>query len=192
VTASNLGNYPEAIACATLGGETDAYVVSINDSPTPLLHKVRESDAYTGEEPALALPGFTPWSTVLAANPVGGGVQIVVFASGPAAGTVAVLSAYDQVLDLVNASTWTLIKSVKLSGIPFRIVADLTHGNVIVAYADVANARTTYGSVAALSGVVNPPLTSTSSLLSVGFAVSADGTKLYSAQRNQIQVLPNQ
>lgn len=191
VTASNLGNYPEAIAMGTFGPETDAFVVSVNDSPAPLLHKVRASDAYTGEEPAFPLPGCTPMSAVQAANPVAGGWQVVVFDSGPASGTVAVLCAYDKTLDLVNVGMWT-VKSVTLSGVPFRIAPDATHGNVIVAYVDLANARTTYDSVAALTGTVNPPLTSTSSLLSVGLAVSSDGTKIYSAQRDQLQVLSNQ
>lgn len=78
-----------------------------------------------------------------------------------------------------------------LTGTPFRITADVTHGAVIVAYADLANATTTYTSVNASSGTVTPPL-NTSSLLSVGLAVSSDGTNLYSAQRNQIEVKPNQ
>jgi hypothetical protein len=189
VTASNLGDHPEEIAMGTFGGETDAFVVSLNG--TPSLYKVRASDAYTGEEPALALTGITPLSTVQAANPVAGGWQIVVFDSGPASGTIAVLSTYDKLLLLINESTWQITKSVTLSGTPFRIVADTTNGKVIVAYANPTSVTTTYAAVDASSGTVTP-LTSTSSLLSVGLAVSADGTKIYSSQRNQMDVEPNQ
>lgn len=190
VTASGLGNYPEPIVMATYGPETDAFVVSVNDSPCAL-HKVRVADAYTGEESALPLPSCTSMSAVQAANPVAGGWQIVAFDDGPASGTIVVLSAYDQTLWFVNESAWTITKSVKLSGVPFRIAEDVTHGAVIVAYVDIANAMTTYASVSVPSGVVTP-LTSTSNLLSVGLVVSTDGTKIDSAQRNQIQVLPNQ
>ena len=189
VTASNLGIWPEEIAMGLFGGETDAFVVSLNG--TPSLYKVRASDAYTGEEPALALTGITPLSTVQAANPVAGGWQIVVFDSGPASGTIAVLSTYDKLLLLINESTWQITKSVTLSGTPFRIVADTTNGKVIVAYANPTSVTTTYAAVDASSGTVTP-LTSTSSLLSVGLAVSADGTKIYSSQRNQMDVKPNQ
>jgi hypothetical protein len=191
VTASNLGNHPEEIGIGVFGGETDAFVVSLNDTPSPLLHQVRASDAYTGEEPALALTGITPLSTVQAANAVAGGWQIAVFDSGPASGTIAVLSTYDKLLLLINKSTWKITDSVKLSGTPFRIAMDVTNGKVIVAYANPASVTTTYAAVDASSGTVTP-LTSTSSLLSVGLAVSADGTKIDSSQRNQMDVEPNQ
>jgi hypothetical protein len=183
VTATGLGNHPAAIAMATIGVETDAYVVSVNG--TPSLYKVRASDAYTGEEPALALPGITPMSSM--PNVVTGGWQVVVFDSGSGLGTAAVLSTYDHLLVLVNTSTWAVTKSVSLSGTPFRIATDTANGRIIVAYANPANATTTYDAVDALSGVVTP-LSSTSSLLSVGLVVSSDGTKLYSSQRNQLEV----
>ena len=85
----------------------------------------------------------------------------------------------------------TVTKQVVLTDTPFRIAADVTHGAVIVAYANPANGTTTYASVDVASGTVTP-LLNTSSLLSVGLAVSSDGTNLYSAQRNQIEVKPNQ
>ena len=128
---------------------------------------------------------------VQAASPIACGWQVVVFDSGSASGTIAVLSTYDQLLLLINESTWTVMKSVKLSGTPFRIAADTTHGAVIVAYADPESMTTTYASVDALSGTVTP-LTSTSSLLSVGLVISSNGTKLYSSQRNQMDVELNQ
>lgn len=189
VTAANLGLMPWAIAMGTFGGETDAVVVSINDTPAPLLHKVRASDAYEGEEPALALTGITPMSTVIAANIVAGGLQVVAFDSGPDSGTVAVLSTYDQLIVLVNGNTnpWTIAKSVKLSGVPFRIFPDKPNGRILVAYADPTNARTTYSWVDAASGVVTP-VTTTSSLLSVGLGYN--GTQIISTQRNQADLEP--
>jgi hypothetical protein len=189
VNALNLGSYPEAIAMGTFGAETDAFVVSENG--TPSLYEVRAADAYTGEEPALPLPGVTPLSTVQTASFIAGGWQVIVFDSGPASGTIAVLSTYDRLLLLVNESTWTVTKSVKLSGTPFRIATDMANGTVIIAYANPASVTTTYASVDALSGT-ETPLTSKSSLLSVGLVISSDGTKLYSSQRNQMDVELNQ
>jgi hypothetical protein len=190
-TASDLGNYPEPIAMKTFGTETDAFLVSVNDTPSPLLHLVRAADAYTGEEPALALTGITPMGAVSAADPTAGGVQVVVFDSGFAIGTIAVLSTYDDLLVLADKNTWSITQSVKLSGVPFRIIADDVDGAVIVALANPTTATTTYESVDALSGKITP-LTATSSLLSVGINLSSDGTKIYSGQRNQLQVENNQ
>jgi hypothetical protein len=189
-TASNLGNTPWPLAMGTFGTETDAFVVSLNDTPAPLLHLVRASDAYVGEEQPLALTGITPESAVVAANLVAGGMQVAVFDSGPASGIIVVLSTFDQRLVFVNKGAWAITQSVQLSGTPFRIVADTTNGNVIVAFANPASVTTTYSSVNALTGTVTP-LTATSPLLSVGLAVSSDGTKLYSGQRNQLGVMPN-
>ena len=188
VTASNLGTTPMAIAMALFGTETDAFVVSIDG--TPSLYKVRASDA-TVEGSALPLPGVTPISTVQNTNPFAGGWQVIVFDSGPASGTVAVLSTYDHLLLFVNATTLTVTKQVVLTDTPFRIAADVTHGAVIVAYANPANVTTTFASVDVASGTVTP-LLNTSSLLSVGLAVNSNGTNLYSAQRNQIEVKQNQ
>ena len=187
VTASNLGNMPEEIAMGLFGTETDAFVVSVDG--TPSLYKVRASDGKV--EGSLPLPGVTPISTVQATDSVAGGWQVVVFDSGPASGTVAVLSTYDHLLLLVNATTLTVTNQVVLTDTPFRIAADVTHGAVIVAYANLQNVTTTYASVDAASGTATP-LLNTSSLLSVGLAVSSDGTNIYSSQRNQIEVKQNQ
>ena len=191
VTASNLGTTPWAITMGTFGTETDAFVASADG--TPSLYEVRASDA-TVLQPALPLPGVTPKSTVVAASVVAGGLYDVVFDSGSASGTIAVLSTYDQLLLFVDRSSWTVTKSISLSGVqgtPFRIVADVANGAVIVAFANPASVTTTYASVDVATGTVTP-LESTSSLLSVGLAVSSDGTKIYSAQRNQIEVKSNQ
>jgi hypothetical protein len=184
-TASSLGTTPWAIAMGTFGSETDAFVVSVGDTPSPMLHKVRASDAYTGEEPALSLTGISPLSTVVSASLYAGGLEEVVFDSGPDSGTVAVLSTYDQLLLFVNTSTWAVTKSVQLSGVPFRIVADKANGRVLVAYANFASVTTTYAWVNASTGVITP-LTATSSLLSVGLGFN--GTNIISTQRNQIDL----
>jgi hypothetical protein len=182
-----LGTEPVAIAMGTFGTETDAFVLSVGG--TPSLYQVNASNANAGEQPALTLPGVTPISAM--PNYYTGGWHVAVFDSGPAEGTIAVLSTYDQLLLLVNKSTWTVAQSVALSGTPFRIAANTADGTVIVAYANPSNLTTTYASVDALTGAVTP-LINTSSLLSVGLGVSADGTELYSGQRSQLSVIPNQ
>ena len=186
-TASKLGTTPWAIAMGTFGTETDAFVASADGAPS--LYKVRASDAYAGEEPALPLPGVTPLSAVTAATLYSGGLQVVVFDSGPASGTVAALSTYDQLLLLVDISTWKVTKSVKLSGVPFRITTDATNGRVLVAYADPAHVVTTYSWVDAPSGTPTA-ISATSSLLSVGLGF--DGTNIILSQRNQIELKPAQ
>lgn len=174
---------PWAIAPGTFGTETDGFVACADG--TPSLVMMRASDAYTGEEPALPLAGVTPLSTVAAANLYAGGLYVVAFDSGPASGTIAVLSTYDQLLLLIDKSSWTITKSIKLSGTPFRIDADKPNGRVLVAFANPASVTTTYAWVDASSGTVTP-LATTSSLLSVGLGF--DGTNVISAQRNQIDL----
>jgi L-alanine-DL-glutamate epimerase-like enolase superfamily enzyme len=137
----------------------------------------------------LVLTGFTPASQL--AGTTNGGWQVAAISSGPAAGNGAVLSAYDKALSIDDLATMTELHRVSLTGIPFRIAADETHGTVIVAYADVDAGLTRYASVDVATGSVTP-LTVTSTLLSVGFGVSSDGTKLYSCMRDKCEVLPNQ
>jgi DNA-binding beta-propeller fold protein YncE len=100
------------------------------------------------------LPGITPLDAL--PSTIVGGWQVIAIASGSASGTVAVLSTYDQLLLLVDVNTWTVTKSIPLSGTPFRIVADTTNGAVIVAFADPVNVKTTYASVDVASGTVTP------------------------------------
>jgi hypothetical protein len=178
-TATNLCDLPWAIAMGTFGTETDGFVACAG---TPVLRKVRASDAYAGEEPALPLPGVTPLSDVVKATFYSGGLYVVVFDSGPASGTVVILSVYDQLLLLVNQNTWAITQSIKLTGNPFRIVADAPNGRVLVEFADPANKVSTFAWVDALSGAVTPS-NLTSSLLGVGLAF--DGTNIVPAMRNQ-------
>jgi len=190
VTASGLGSQPEPIAMATFGGETEAFVVSMDG--TSSLYQVRAADAYAGEKKALPLPGVTSISTVQAKNPVAGGMQVIVFDSGSASGTIAVLSTYDQLLLLINVSTWTVTHSVPLPcATPFRIATDVADGNIVVACADPADVMTTYLAVSASSGAVTTRK-STSPLLSVGLGISSDGKTIRSSQRNQMDLQQNQ
>ena len=162
------------------------------DTPTITLKSM------PGETPnPLILNGLTPADTL--ANTGNGGWYLVRFAAGPAAGTLALLSAYDNALVFVNASTMTATKQVALdlpaqpaTGTPFRIAADETNGRVIVALANVgASISTTFLAVTP-AGVVTPLAAVAQNIIAVGLGVSSDGTKVYACMRNQCQALPNQ
>ena len=125
----------------TFGSETDALVVSVNDASSFYLHKVRASDAYAGEEPALALPGTTLESAVVAANITAGGAQVVAFGDpsewinitatsqanssvsaseliqfGPASSNIAVSVSPQSVTSQQNLTGWTQQYSASVSG----------------------------------------------------------------------------
>ena len=73
---------------------------------------------------------------------------------------------------------------------PFRIVADNANGALIVA--DVEAGLTRFLRVDVATGVVTPSeLQATTDLLAVGLAISADGSKIYAAMRDQFQILSN-
>jgi hypothetical protein len=184
----SIGSQPWSLAMGLFGTETDAFVFSRDGTPT--LWKVNVSGGLASTN-SQAIPGITPVATLQASNVLAGGWYVAVFDSGPAAGTVAVLSTADKLLTFLNTSTMAITKQVTLSGIPFRIAADMTHGNLIVAYADQVDVLTTFSAVNPSTGAVTP-LTSTSSLLAVGFAVKADGTSIYACQRAICEVHPNQ
>jgi hypothetical protein len=183
-TATGLGTTPWAIAMRELNGVEKAFVASADG--TPSLYQVKVSNG-TVQGPALVLTGVTPLSTVVAANLLAGGLYVVVLDSGPASGTVAVLSTYDQLLLLVDVNTWTITQSVKLSGTPFRITTDVAGGRVLVAFADPVNVQTTFAWVDALTGEATPSSVK-SSLLSVGNYY--DGKSIVSAMRDQIDLQP--
>jgi len=187
---ATVGNQPWSLDMGTFGTETDAFVFSRNDAS---LHNVRASDAFEETKP-LVLPGITPASA--RTDPNTGGWYVSVFDSGPASGIIAVLSTTDGVIDLVNASTMTVIGSpIKLPGVPFRMTKDIANGKIIIAFADVADGITTYSSIDPMAANPASTLTvlqSTDTLLSVGLGVSTDGTKLYSAQRSALHVPANQ
>ena len=171
------------------GTETDAVVYSRNDTT---LWEINVSGGMVLKG-SVQIPGVTSYATLQATKPFTGGWQVNVLDSGPATGNVAMLSTADQLLTFVNTSTISVTKQVTLTGIPFRMAKDLTHGTVIIAFVDQANVRTTFASVNVATGAVTQ-LTSVTpaGLLAVGLAVSADGTKIYACQRAQCVVLPNQ
>jgi hypothetical protein len=187
------GTEPWAIDAGTFGSETDYFDFSREGTPTLWKSKVSAGKpTVVGSEP---LASITAASALQAAHPGTGGWFTIVFDKGPASGISATLSTGDNVLDLVNASTMKAMGSpIKLPGIPFRMAKDVTNGKIIIAFADTTNAVTTYSSIDPTASDPASTLTvlkATDTLLSVGLAVSSDGTKIYSCQRNACHVLTN-
>lgn len=182
---------PFSIAMGKLGTQVVAVVYS-REAGVLSAYGVTNSSGTIGINliASLALTGITPASQLAGTGK--GGWQVAIFSSGPAAGKGAFLSAADNKVIIFDVATMTQVGNpITLSGVPFRIAADETHGNLIVANADSDARLTRYDSIALATGTVTR-LHSTSTLLSVGFAVSADGTKLYSASRDAAEALPNQ
>jgi hypothetical protein len=176
------GNQPWSVSMVPFGLELDALVYA-RDGLT--LDRISVPDMTL--KGSLTLTGFTPASLLATTN---GGWHVVTFGSGIAAGNAAVLSAADAALSIVDLTTMAESHRIALPGAPFRIAPDATHGAVIVAFSDVAAGVTRYASVDVATGTLKT-LTSTSTQLSVGFGVSADGTKLYSCSRGTCEVLLN-
>ena len=144
----------------------------------------------------LILNGLTAADTLTGTG--NGGWYLTRFETGPAAGTVALLSAYDKTIVFVNASTMTETKRVILSpavygsGTPFRIAADETNGRVVVALANVGAATSTSFLAVTPAGVVTPLAAVAQNIIAVGLGVSSDGTKIYACMRDQCAALQNQ
>jgi hypothetical protein len=133
------------------------------------------------------LVGLTPMSQLA---PARGGWQIAIFNSG----VVALLHESDKtvVFAKLNADgTVGELRRVVLGGNPFRIVADNANSDLIVAFADTSAGLSRFSKISLSDGAV-APLQATWDKLATGFAVSADGTKLYVANRDQFRVLSNQ
>jgi hypothetical protein len=182
----NLGTQPFAAAMIVVGTETDLIVLSRDGTPTLWKVNVSGGMTITGSEP---LPGITPVSTLEANKAWVAGWSVIAFASGPSAGTVAVLATADKLLDFVNVGTMKVTHSVTLSGIPFRIAPDETFGNALVAYVDTADSLTTF-TAEGPSGS-SAQLSSTTDLLAVGLLVSADATTINGFSRGVLEVKPN-
>jgi hypothetical protein len=189
INAVAAGNQPWPVTMVTLGSETDAIVYS-RESTEIRRYSVFDLNDKTQItlRGALTLSGITPESQLQGAN---GGWQVVAFGSGLPAGTAALLSEADKILVFLDLNTMTELHRVTLQGIPLRIAADATHGAVIVAFADVNAGLMRFAKVDVASATVTN-LKTTSSLLAVGLAVSADGTSIYGAMRDQLAVLTNQ
>ncbi len=183
-----LGNQPFSVAMGLFGTETDAFVFSRDGTPTLWKVNVSGGMIISASQP---IPGVTSWTTLQTNSFAGGGWQVAVFDKGPASGTVAVLSTADNLLTFFDASSMRITNQVTLTGLPFRIAADMTNGNLIVAYADQAKVLTTFMKVNPLTGVATS-LMSTTPLLAVGFQISFDGKNIYACQRAQCAVLANQ
>jgi hypothetical protein len=203
------GTEPYSIVMMTLGSgtqsqETDAFVYdrqgtvlycftvalpSGSNTPTITLKNLSVNP--------LLLKDLTPADQL---NGTGnGGWYLVRFASGPAAGTIALLSAYDDVVVFVNASTMTEINRVPLnlpsqpaSGTAFRMAADETNGRAVVAIANVGAATSTTFLAVTPTGVVTPLAAVAKEIIAVGLGISSDGSKLYACMRDECQALTNQ
>lgn len=187
---------PWSIAMVNLnlpgGGENDAIVFNRGDAALRRYAVVSSSGTTTVTQKAgVILPGVTPITG--STGSVTAGWWVVAFNSGssPAAGKAAVLSRPDKLLVLVDLATMNVIRSITLTGDPFRIATDETNGNVIVAFADPTAGKTTFASVSMTSGNLTP-LTSTTALLATGLAVSPDGKTIYACMRSDCVALKNQ
>jgi hypothetical protein len=148
---------------------------------------------------SLTLAGFTPAGSLRAAVPSSGGWQIAVLDNGAHPCTVAVMAPIlnaDQTvsykMELVNGTTMQQVGSpIALPANSFRVAADNTHQVFIVASADAPAILTRFTKINAATGATSQ-LSTTTPLLAVGLLVSADGTKIYAAERNQLAVLNNQ
>jgi hypothetical protein len=183
------GQQPWTVAMATVGGELDGITIDREGTTDPQLLRFRISDM-TEQGPALTVGECTQASKLAYAT---GGWQLAIFSSGPAAGKGALLCQADKVLILFDLTTMTETGSVTLTGLPFRIAADVTNGNVIIANANTNAIVTTFAKVNALAtGTIAPvALNATTSVLSVGLAVSADGKKINACMQAQCSVFDN-
>jgi hypothetical protein len=155
-------------------GDTTLRKVSVSDMT------VRGSVALTGIAPITSNPGVT------------GGWQVV---SGSLGKAVAFLAAPDEQLVFVDVATMLVTKQIDLKSLlgtgnvhPFRVALDEPRGKAFVAVADTDAGITRFVSLDATTGAMTT-IAATSTLLSVGFGVSADGTMLYSCQRAACEAL---
>lgn len=184
------GTQPWSLAMATLGTETDAVVYSRESTEIRRYSvlDVNDSTRITFKG-GFTLTGITPENQLQGG--VNGGWQVVTFTSGLASGVAAFLSQFDRTLVFIDLNSMTELRRVTLQGIPFRIAPDESHGTVIAALADVNAGLTRFAKVDVASAAVTN-LNSTSSLLTTGLAVSADGRSIYGAMRGELAVLNNQ
>jgi hypothetical protein len=193
------GNGPYAIDAATVNS-ADAIVVYSGGDTT--VHLFNNSLGLDGT--AVTLSNITPLGTVLTANAAatpepaakGGWPLRILGGSGSAAGTVGLLSSYDNdnVLDFLTISSGNVLSwpgvgptlgSVALTGNPYMIAPDATHGAFIVASADTTNGVTTLQSISTTSSYAATTITPNPALptgfLASGVLVSDDGSKIYLA-----------
>jgi hypothetical protein len=182
---------PYAIDAATVNSADAIVVYSGGDTTARLFNNGLSLDS-----PAVTLTNITGFVTVQnATNNPGkqGGWPLRIIGSG-SAGTVGLLSSYDNVLDFLTISSGNVLSwpgvgptfgSVALTGNPYLIAPDATHGAFIVASADTTNGVTTLQSISATSPYTATTITPNPALpagfLASGILVSDDGTKIYVA-----------
>lgn len=194
-TAVAAGNGPYAIDAATVNSADAIAVYSGQDTKARLF-----SNTLALESTSAALSNITPFLTVQSANTAAtngpaaqGGWPLRIIGSGTAAGTVGLLSSYDHVLDFLtissgNVLSWPTSGYATLTGNPYLIAPDATHGAFIVASADTTNGVTTLERISTTSPYTATTITPSPALpagfLASGILVSDDGTKIYVAGFN--------
>lgn len=144
-----------------------------------------------------ALTNITPFLTVQNTNTNQatklGGWPLRILGSGTAAGTVALLSSYDNLLDLLTidaGNNLTLTKTVSFAANqnPYLIAPDPMHGAFLVVSANTATGMTTLQSISATSPYTVTTITPNPALpagfLASGILVSDNGNSIYLAGFN--------
>jgi hypothetical protein len=196
VSTVGAGVGPYAIDAATVNSADAIVVYSGQDKMVRLF-----SNTPALESSSAALSNITPFLTVQSANAAatpepaakGGWPLRILGGSGIAAGTVGVLSSYDNVLDFLtissgNALSWPTSAYATVAGNPYLIAPDATHGAFIVALADTTNGVTTLQSISTTSPYAATTITPNPALpagfLASGILVSDDGSTIYVAGFN--------
>jgi len=180
----SIGDQPHSVAMTSIGGQLVCVVYNREDNALSVV-----------DIPSMNLRGFVFLAGLAKASTVSsaqGGWQLGVFHSGPSADKAVLLAQADKklvVLDLTASSPQEL-RRIDLLGIPLRIATNDADGSVIVAFADAFAGLTRFQKINPNTGAVTA-LSATSSLLCTGFGVSADGTQLFCAMREQFQILSN-
>ena len=165
--------------CKVVSINGTSYVFAISVGSSSVLWKFDASGNAVGSQ---ALTGVTSWSDIVAANHTQGNWQIAAIKTGAKAGFLAVLSSYDDVLDIYDGTqnSMPLVKEVSLAPscvLPQAVTAiDATDQlRVACLVNDGANSHTSFVGVD-LSGNVTA-LAATSAKFPQGFV--ADQNSLY-------------
>ncbi|HVN26363.1 MAG TPA: hypothetical protein VMT99_01790, partial [Candidatus Paceibacterota bacterium] len=172
-----LADFSNTVAMTAANGHVTAYAYSRTPS------KLCAFDV----TPQAVTPGTCATLTGLS-TAVNDEFQLAILGTGSSA---ALLDEAGKTLVFVDLASMTETKRASLQGNPMRIAADATHNDVVAAFADPAARLTRYAKVDPSAGTVTN-LSSTSTLLSVGFAVKPDGTKLISCMRDKCEAVNNQ
>ena len=153
------------------------------------------------ESTSAALSNITTFLAVQNANKAAtpaaavGGWPLRIIGSGTAAGTVGVLSSYDNVLDFLtissgNTLSWPTTAYAAIAGNPYLIAPDAKHGAFVVALADTTNGVTALERISVTSPYTVTTITPNPALpagfLASGLLVSADGSEIYVAGFNAL------